>query len=758
LLETYRMHTNVISVHVFSPLSRQSCAGTVIPYVLDPNRTMEVLRRLRLPDAKSVIPKFGSNASHHQMSRKERALLPQPEAALADVAVKDGDKEAAASIVDDGTGAESPQTKKTRGKQPIAPKPDENASVIPTVGGPRRRPPKPSTTRNASPNSTRSRRIKGRNQKPSGQPKVGRGGGGGAAQAAQDPPGNVQRNQSIVASHHSPRESSSSASLSFPGVTPVSKITKPIDSNCKFTKGNGKSSKATAEGWQGAIEDTPGATNHGEGECYPSSHSSQPSTRPLGTRPMVGRGPLGMERRPTPAPYVMQSPSGVDAKKSAAVVMSSLLDAGGGVIGELEGAADCDEAVNADSEEQRMMNQETPRTRNVATFVAAAALSGGAELPLYAGHNSSASLEASQSAMSHSLDANNASGRMDDEEASLPDAPQSLGASLPNHPNNPNDSTTSLGRQSTTSAAVRRRGRSQSRTRQRSSDPVPATVSVGDGGTGSACPGSPSRTVTRSRSQRRQRRSRSRSKSRARSGSADVTTASPKREPGSSPGANDGDDAARLSPSGAGRRPQRAPPVTKRTHAQKMSMKNAIKAADLDILAPVTSRVAASLAAASSDSMSVASATARSNVPVLASSPALAVSNLAETARWKAPEHGGASGRQTHLISALATPAATAQPSGGDDDDGAAATPGDSAVAVAPAVSASPAAGESPAPKRSTKNPVRALTHGLLKRRPSFGGASVAGVLLRGTSTNKVASMASSPPSAGAAVTGPEAA
>jgi hypothetical protein len=701
-----------------------------------------VLRRLRLPDAKSVIPKFGSNASHHQMSRKERALLPQPEAALADVAVKDGDKEAAASTVDDGKGAESPRTlpQKGRGKQPIAPKPDENASVIPSGGGPRRKPPKPSTTRNASPSSTRSRRIKGRNQKQSGQPKDGR--GGGAAQAAQDPPGNVQRNQSIVASHHSPPGSSSSASVSSPSVAPVSKITKPNYS--KFTKGTGKGSKATVEAQQEARTDEPGAANPGAGASYHMSEASQPShpsTLPLGNRPMVGRGPLGMERRPTPAPYVIQSPSGVDAKKSAAVVMSSLLDAGGGVIGELEGAADCDEAVNADSEEQRMMNQETPRTRNVATFVAAAALSGGAELPLYAGHNSSASLEASQSAMSHSPDANNASGTMDDEEASLPDAPQSLGAALPKQSNNPNDSTTSLGRQSTTSAAVRRRGRSHSRTRQRSSDPVPATVSVGDGGTGNACPGSPSRTVTRSRSQRRQRRSRSRSKSRAHSGSADVATASPKREPGSSPGASDGDDAARLSPSGAGRRPQRAPPVTKRTHAQKMSMKHAIKAADLDILAPVTSRVSAPSAAAGSDSMSVASATARPNVPALA--------NLAETARWKALEPGGASGRQTHP---------TAQHSGGDDNDddvAAAATPGDSPNADAPAVSASPTSGESPAPKRSTKNPVRALTHGLLKRRPSFGGA---GVLLRGTSTNKMASMASSPPNAAGAATGPEAA
>jgi hypothetical protein len=705
---------------------------------------MEVLRRLRLPDAKSVIPKFGSSANHHESSRKEREL-PLPDASSSTSPAHTGDKEAVGSAGGDEKNAESARLvqRRARGKQPIAPKPDENTAVIPVGGGPRPKPSKATSTpgptkANLSPNSTRSRRPKGRNnQKHLGQVRVGRGGA-----AAQDPPGNVQRNQSIVASH-SP---GSSAPLSPPSATDLSQTRKGDDASS--ANRNGKGSKGAVVTLQGVVQELPDVAKPGVGTSSTISEPSQPPhtpTLPLGTR-SAGRGPLGMERRPTPAPYVMQSPSGADAKKSAAA-MSSLLDSGDGVIGELDGAAgdDADTAVKDNSEEKRLMNQETPRTRNGATVVANDALSGAAEPLVYPGQNSSTSLDASQSAVM-----NNSSGRMDDEEASLPDAPRSLEAALPKQQaNNPNDSTTSLGRQSTTSAAVRRRGRSHSRTRQRSNDPVPATVSVSDGAGSGACPGSPSRTLTRSRSQRRQRRSRSRSNSRTRSTSADAMTASPKKDSSTtSPGTTAG-DAARLSPTGGGRRAHRAPPVTKRTHAQKMSMKNAIKAADLDILAPASSSKVVSMAAPLVTSSDGSTASARPTIAAPASSPAAAVTALTETARWKAPENDGASVRPARVPPAPRFPAAVAQSSG--EEEHARPPPGDH-VAADGSTSSSPSGGEtgsgdSAPPKKS--NPVRALTSGLLKRRPSFGGAVVAGVLRGGTAA-KGAATNSSP------VAGPE--
>jgi hypothetical protein len=373
------------------------------------------------------------------------------------------------------------------------------------------------------------------------------------------------------------------------------------------------------------------------------------------------------------------------------------------VIGELDGPADETPEPEVAVTAEDLPHHQSPRILSIPKTIGESSNDRSSGFPQYLAHDSGTSLNLTTSDIPPSFDdsrsriSSGPAKNADEDDKSLPDQSQCLQVTKDaSGVSRPEESTTSLGRHSTTTAAIRRRGRSNSRTRQNcdnATNPLPSTIT-----TTALSNGSPSSPHRRSRSRRR--RSQSRSQSRTRSATTTAVAEAP--DSATAVAASDATE-GNLSPSG---RRGRAPPVTKRTHAQKMSMRHAVRAADLDMVprtAPVDGFDKTLASAAPSSPRST-----RSPAP---SYPSLVPPSGVEPFRSNDQTCGVGEGlAASPLYLPSSPPFTTGEGEGEGDTDPGPLPPvtADSAIAV-------PSASTRENP--GTKNPVRILAKGLLKRR-----------------------------------------
>jgi hypothetical protein len=640
---------------------------------------MEVIRRLKLPDAKSVIPKFGSSQGNVNKDR-----------AVARTSTHDENR---VESLKEAEGVENKHLlpKKARGKQPIAPKPDESVDVM------GRKITQPSKNMRTPSSAARShpRASQGRVQKPHGRRNMRKG--------TQDPPGDVNRNASVVAAHMNvsavPDPSSPSPQAKRDAAP------KGRQSNRLGAK-RPKQDERPGQDKSDSQPQIPDQTNNDKGAPSEPQSMNGPHSIPLSNPSTVQSSPV-MLRRPTPATFLFKFPSRSDSPRAAA--LSSLFGDEGGLIGELEGQEEMtkeNEAGGAAIAAEELHNVEAPRIQSSPAMIDKASNDSDKVLSLYPTHNSATSLDltaivtpASQDDSRSRVSSGPARSTGEDD-VSLPIQSYSLQASMEaSGISRPEDSTTSLGRHSTTTSTIRRRGRSHSRTRQNSSNsanPFPSIITTTTAPANSG-PNAPQR---RSRSRCRRSRSQSRRRARSASGAADAVTPGPVANTHAS-------EAAGGNISQSGRR-GRAPPVTKRTPAQKMSIRHAVRAADLDMVTTLA-LVAGSdgTPASPSSPRSTTVSLARFTDPSSPSRISVPVANLAGSTNGDCDVAG---------IQFASTPSCPpfATGEGGHEVDH---------VPASPIPNDSAAVGPTQDPPKN-KNPVKLFTQGLLKRRQSLTGKS----------------------------------